>query len=67
MTKIKFSKWFFKPNTCEHGPQEWPWWKLISFYIVKKYVKMPSTGYALWIYTRWWALELECYFDRIII
>jgi hypothetical protein len=48
-----------------HGPQVWPWWKLISWKFVRKAVQPPSTGYGLWVYTRWGAVTpIEIYFDR---
>src|ERR1043166_3330180 len=47
-----------------HGPQTWPWWRLVSFSWVKASVAAPSTGYHWWIYTRWGALMAGFYFDR---
>lgn len=52
------------PGRPAHGPQAWPWWRLISF----SYVRLgqgigTSTGYGrrVWCYTRWhwqWMLDL---------
>lgn len=61
-TKFFLSGHVYHPS---HGPQVWPWWKIVSWKLVKQTVRPPSTGYSLWIYTRWGAMEpVEIYFDR---
>ncbi|MEG8824735.1 hypothetical protein U4T63_22855 [Klebsiella pneumoniae] len=47
-----------------HGPQKWPWWRLVSFSLVPISVYSPSYGLRLWMYTRWGADYLDIYFDR---
>lgn len=47
-----------------HGPKVWPWWRMFSARLYKAAVHRPSTGYNLWIYTRWGAKCVEIYFDR---
>ena len=46
------------------GPQVWPWWLLISFRICRLDVAKPSSGYRLWVYTRWRAPYFDIVFDR---
>ena len=64
--KIKFegSKAHFshdmKPS---HGPQQWPWWRLLSFGLVRQDIQRPSTGRRLWIYTRWGAFYVGIIID----
>lgn len=48
----------------KHGPQTWPWWRLASFSVVRLEVYPPTTGYRLWVYTRWGALHGDVVFDR---
>lgn len=56
---------FFKTrHRCGHGPQTWPWWKWIAFRVSHQAVCLPSTGRALWIYTRWGAICLDVVIDR---
>lgn len=62
--KIKFARAFMRPNECSHGPQEWPWWRLVGFSVVSLGVTPPSSGKRLWVYTRWWAAHADIYFDR---
>lgn len=48
-----------------HGPQRWPFWKIVSISIVRcSGVIPPSIGYNLWIYTRWGALLISMFLDR---
>lgn len=68
--KIKFfnsrgAHWKRWPTGVTHGPQSWPWWRLVSSSIVKLgNVNTPSTGWRLWLYTRWGAWCGDIYFDR---
>lgn len=66
--RIKFSKSFahFQPKLhLAHGPQTWPWWRLASFGPVRlSSVVLPSTGYRLWVYTRWGACHFDVFLDR---
>jgi hypothetical protein len=49
----------------KHGPQTWPWWRLASVSVIRASgVILPSTGYNVWLYTRWGAYLLGVYFDR---
>lgn len=68
MSKIKFgfSKAHFNNPDLkpEHGPQHWPWWKLLSISIVKLGVYTPSTGRRMWIYTRRGAVFFEWFIIR---
>lgn len=47
-----------------HGPQRWPWWRLLVIHIVRCshdpywYFWMTPISYNIWLYTRWGAL---CY------
>lgn len=64
---IRFSKSFAHFRTHlhpMHGPQIWPWWRLVSFGPHRLGVCSPSTGYRLWIYTRWGACHFDVFFDR---
>lgn len=55
---------FFRSKRVYHGPRSWPWWKLVSFRLVKLSVQAPSTGYGVWAYTRWGAACVDIYFPR---
>ena len=39
-----------------HGPQTWPWWRLIAVKLYQLKISKPSSAWRLWIYTRWGAL-----------
>ena len=42
----------FRPDLHPaHGPQVWPWWRLVSFGLVRLEVAKPSMGWRLWVYT----------------
>ncbi len=65
--KIKFEHsvaHFSKDLKPSHGPQKWPWWRLVSFSLVPITVYSPSYGLRLWIYTRWGAGYVGIYIDR---
>lgn len=47
----------------KHGPQEW-YWRLFSLAVNKLGVILPTTGYRLWVYTRWGAMHFDLIFDR---
>ncbi|MCC4618468.1 hypothetical protein LL972_21195 [Xanthomonas campestris pv. asclepiadis] len=48
----------------QHGPQTWPWWRLLGLSLLRLDMHRPSTGYRLWFYTRWGALYGDVVFDR---
>lgn len=48
----------------KHGPQSWPWWRLFGVSVVRLEVVAPTTGYRLWLYTRWGAAYGDLVFDR---
>jgi len=48
----------------KHGPQVWPWWRLVSFSIVRLNVDPPSSSRRLWVYTRFGAIYLDATLDR---
>jgi len=52
--KMQVNGWIADP---QHGPQEWPWWRWISF----AWVTVGGTGRRLWIYTRWGSLDIDFY------
>lgn len=46
-----------------HGPQTWPWWRLITVSVVRcdggdpiRYFWINGIYYNVWIYTRWGAV-----------
>lgn len=48
-----------------HGPQVWPWWRLLSWRTCRLVgVQEPSKGYRLWLYTRFGAVHVDLYLDR---
>ncbi|WP_125124276.1 MULTISPECIES: hypothetical protein [Phytobacter] len=65
--KIKFelsTAHFAEDLRPSHGPQFWPWWRLISFSVVRQDIRPPSTGRRMWFYTRWGAGYVGVYIDR---
>jgi len=56
----------FRPDMHPtHGPQVWPWWRLVSFGFVRlELVAKPSIGWRLWVYTRWGAGFGDLVLDR---
>lgn len=61
--RLKFHT-FRTCTQCAHAPQKWPWWKWIAFRVSHISVCLPSTGRAIWVYTRWGALALDIVVDR---
>lgn len=61
--RLKFSI-FKTPLQCAHGPKSWKWWQFVAFRLCHLSVYLPSTGRALWIYTRWGAVALDFIIDR---
>jgi len=59
---VKFS--YGRPVRCSHGPQEWPWWRVVSLSLVRLEVHPPSLGFRLWAYTRWGSPCFDVYVDR---
>lgn len=62
-----FGRWrhsMWKTTIPSHGPQVWPWWLLFSWRFSHIDVHPPSTGYRLWVYTRWGAVFVGVVFDR---
>lgn len=65
--KVKFEHsvaHFAKDMRPSHGPQNWPWWRWISFTLIPIDVVRPSYGLRLWFYTRWGAGYVGIYLDR---
>jgi len=49
----------------EHGPQSWPWWRVLSFQLCKiDAVSKPHSAYRLWFYTKFGAGYVEAFFIR---
>lgn len=46
------------------APRSWPWWRLASFMLLRLNIGLPSTGWRLWIYTRWGTCHGDVFFDR---
>ena len=42
-------------DLMKHGPQTWPWWRLMAIKLYKLKIRKPSSAWRLWIYTRWGA------------
>lgn len=59
-----FYKRFPSSGYCAHSPQVWPWWRLMSFRVVRLEICAPSFGYRAWFYTRWGACYFDAIFDR---
>jgi hypothetical protein len=47
-----------------HGPQVWPWWRLVSIALVNLRVKTPSVARRLWVYTRFGGFFFDVVIDR---
>lgn len=71
LMRIKFchTRSFRKDEPCyhpAHGPQ-WakrPFWHIIGFRFCRIAMFNPSTGYRLWVYTRWGSMDFDLIFDR---
>lgn len=61
-----FKKYAIPNSYCAHSPKDWPWWRLVSFSVVRLGIDEPSVGCRLWAYTRWGALYWDLYMDRRI-
>jgi hypothetical protein len=48
----------------KHGPQVWPWWRLMAFAWVDLNVTRPSVGRRLWVYTRLGGFYFDAVIDR---
>jgi hypothetical protein len=50
----------YKPS---HGPQSWPWWRLLSLSLINlrvvNHFAAPGLYWRLWIYTRWGAALID--------
>jgi hypothetical protein len=55
------------PEGVRHGPQTWPWWRLLGIRVYKLQVHFPTTGKAIWVYTRWKAFNFTIVFDRRVL
>lgn len=68
MTKLKFrfSNAHYNDEDLRpsHGPQTWPWWRLLSIKVVRLDICLPSTGYRAWIYTKRGAVYFDLFIDR---
>ena len=52
------------PLHYPHGPQTWPWWRLVSPSLVTIDVPLPSWGLRLYVYTRWGSPCFDIFVDR---
>ena len=53
------------PSRLFHGPQSWRWRFPVSLTFVRLWdVSTPSSGYRVWIYSRWGAVHASVFFDR---
>lgn len=68
MTTRKLSVMRFKPAPVgvKHGPQSWPWWRLVSFkfHCIGCIQHAPLRTYRIWIYSRWAAYCVDLFVDR---
>ncbi len=51
-----------------HGPQVWPWWKMMAAEMVSlTNVVPPTVAKRVWFYSRWGAIYVDIYFrgDRV--
>ena len=46
-----------------HGPQSWPWWRLLSVTAVKCWPSGVRFNYNVWFYTRWGAWPVQVVWD----
>ena len=45
-----------------HGPQTWPWWRLVHLFVVRLPApRLRRAGWRLWVYTRWGAVFFDFY------
>lgn len=52
-------------HSTGHGPQTWPWWRLIAWKAMRlDGVHPPSTGSRAWFYTRWGCWHFDLFIDR---
>lgn len=61
---MKVLFYYGRPLQCAHGPQVWPWWRLVTPSFISLHVHPPSSGYRLWLYTRWGSPCFDIYFNR---
>ncbi len=62
---VTYSLAHLKPDLRPlHGPQTWPWWKLVSMSICEISWSPLSSGRRLWIYTRWGAVHVDVILDK---
>lgn len=54
-------KCLFKPS---HGPQTWPWWRLLSLSFMRLDTHVHAPTCRMWAYTRWGALYVDVTMDR---
>lgn len=61
--KVHWSHHIFHPT---HGPQTWPWWRLVTVSVVQAEGIQPDRTYGptpryyiLWVYTRWGAVACD--------
>ena len=46
--------YWWKHGKPTHGPQVWPWWKIVSFSVVElQCYDHTHLGWCLWVYTKW--------------
>jgi len=61
--KIRFDN-KLKMIDARHGQSDLAWWQLFSTYFCKPNYCYPSTGYRLWVYTRYGAFHIGIVFYR---
>lgn len=66
-TRLWLDPHVYKPS---HGPQKWPWWKLLTVHVVRcshdpaQLFWIPPISYNAWVYTRWGARCITYHFRR---
>lgn len=56
--------WPMKPT---HGPQTWPWWRVVSFKFInmtKANPGMNAWARRVWVYTRYGAIYIDFYINK---
>lgn len=64
--KIRMYWDWFKGHKPSHGPQTWPWWRLVSVRVYKLGLDpaVPVSGFRVWFYTRWQCPHWDIFLDR---
>ena len=48
----RFGMYHLESNGCTHGPQTWPWWRLISFSFLNVHAPSGLHFWRFWYYTK---------------